>query len=95
MQRTNTVATKMDKKTGDKILDKIERIEAHLAEMNVTLAKQSVILAEHTKRSTELEEEFKPVRAHVIRVNFIGTLVAGVGVVVSLIYTILRLFSVL
>ena len=48
---------------------RLERIEGKIDEIMVEQAKQHVTLQEHTKRSTMLEEEMKPVRRHVAQMQ--------------------------
>lgn len=45
--------------------DKLDKVMDMQGEMNVTLAKQSVILEEHVKRTNILEEKLAPVEKHV------------------------------
>lgn len=48
---------------------RLKRIERHLSSIDVTLAKQSVILDEHVKRSNMLEAKLEPVEKHVAMVQ--------------------------
>jgi hypothetical protein len=47
-----------------RIEDKIGDISGHLASVDITLAKQSVILDEHVKRSNLLEAKMVPLEKH-------------------------------
>lgn len=65
------------------ILDKLSDIDEKVDNIDKTLAEQAVTLEEHTRRSTTLEDEFKPIRASVLQiqgalklVTILGTLVA-------------------
>jgi len=40
----------------ERILNKLDAIEAHMSSIDITLAKQEVSLSEHMKRSDALEE---------------------------------------
>lgn len=73
----------------------LERLDLSVDKINVTLAKQEVHLADHIRRTQLLEEEMKPVRDHVSRVNalmlLLGGLLALVGAVKGVI-EIIQLF---
>ncbi len=62
----------------DRVHDKLDKVVESISEINVTLAKQSVSLEEHIKRSNMLEAKMVPVEKHVAMVNgalkFIGLL---------------------
>lgn len=64
---------------------RLKRIEAHLGSIDVTLAKQSVILEEHVKRSNMLEDKLEPVERHVAMmqggVKLTGLMAVILGVV--------------
>ena len=45
--------------------DKIDKITDKIANIDVTLGKQSVILEEHVKRTNLLEEKLEPIEKHV------------------------------
>jgi hypothetical protein len=45
--------------------DKLDEIASNIGEINITLAKQSVILDEHVKRTNLLEKKLEPVEKHV------------------------------
>lgn len=62
------------KSTNVRIFDKLDRIEARLAAIDVTLAKQHESLAEHMRRTAVLEEEMHPVVKHVEQVRGAGLL---------------------
>lgn len=77
-----------DKLIG-RILDKQDEIAKDLAQINVTLAKQEVSLAEHIRRTELLELEVKPIKQHVQRVNNIlaamGLIVSGISILAGLV----------
>lgn len=52
-----------------RIESKIDHITEKISSIDVTLAKQSVILDEHVKRSTQLENRMEPVEKHVNMIN--------------------------
>lgn len=76
----------------EKLDEKLDKIDTKLSSIDVTLAKQASQLEHHIYRTDlaeqhlkKLEEEFRPVKAHVERLNgvlkFIGLLstLAGIG----------------
>jgi hypothetical protein len=56
----------------------LERLDVSVDSINVTLAVQAEQLKHHIKRTELLEEEFKPVREHVTRVNALILLLGGI-----------------
>lgn len=50
--------------------DQLDRMESRLDAIDVTLAKNTVILDEHIRRTEIIEEEMKPVKDHVKLMNF-------------------------
>jgi hypothetical protein len=77
----------------DKIVDKLTHIE-------VTLAKQQVILQEHMKRSEAnekaieiLKEEQKPVKELMIKINFIHKSILWVGGILAALHGLLKIIS--
>lgn len=62
----------------DKILEKIDKVESHVGGQAITLAKLTVSVEDHIRRTNLLEEDFKPVKKHVAMVEgalkFIGLL---------------------
>lgn len=49
--------------------DKIDKVIEKISSIDKTLVKQSVILDEHVKRSTQLENRMDPVETHVKMIN--------------------------
>ena len=68
----------------DRLEDKIDKISDRMNSVDVTLAKQSVILEEHVKRSTMLESRMEPVERHVSMVKGAAKLLAGLGTLAGL-----------
>jgi hypothetical protein len=62
------------KSTTYRIFEKIEKVENHLHEINLTLEKQHQSLAEHMRRTQLLEQEMRPVVKHVEQVRGAGIL---------------------
>lgn len=77
------------KSTTVRIFEKLEKIEAHLAEVNTTLEKQHMSLAEHMRRTSLLEEEMKPVVKHVEQVRGAGMLLFLMSLIATIISVVL------
>lgn len=80
----------------DKIEEKIDKLDNRIDNVDITLAKQAVVLEDHTRRSTSNEEhvellktkmelDLKPLQSHVAAFHLILKLI---GVVVSCITVI-------
>lgn len=79
-----------------RIEDRLERVEAILQRMDVTLAAQHVSLENHIRRTELLEESVRPIEKHVAVVGAIGKILLGSGGVLSIIglgIQIYRLFA--
>jgi archaellum component FlaC len=59
----------MDDKRLDRIETKIDDIADHLGSIDTTLAAQHVSLKEHIRRTTQIENELKPIKTHVAVVD--------------------------
>jgi hypothetical protein len=83
----------MDDKRLDRIEDKIDKIVEHTAYMDVTLAKQHVSLDEHIKRTTQIEAELLPIKAHVNKVKgaiALLTFLAGITALIEAIRMLIK-----
>jgi hypothetical protein len=74
---------------------KVDKLDTHLNSINVTLAQQSIILDEHQKRSTQLEDRMVPVEQHVQNVGAIFKFFGFMSILVSLVAGILKIFRIL
>lgn len=74
---------------------KIDKVDSRLDAANIVLAKQSVILADHVKRSTQLENRMLPVEQHVQAVNTILKMFGFTSLLVSMVAGILKIFKIL
>ncbi len=83
----------MDTKRLERVEDKLDKVVDSISNINVTLAKQSVILEEHVKRSTMLEDQMKPIKKHVDLVNAAFKLL-GLLISVGGIHGLMKLFKV-
>ena len=77
------------KSTTVRIFEKLDRMEAHLSEMNTTLEKQHMSLAEHMRRTSLLEQEMHPVVKHVEQVRGAGMLLGLLALIATIVATIL------
>lgn len=86
----------------ERIDDHLQRVSSHGANVDVTLAKQSVLLEEHIKRTNLLEDRMEseverqnqtlaPIKKHVDGIQFLGKAVAILGTLLGAAYTALRL----
>lgn len=74
-----------------KLEDKLDKLSEMQGEMNVTLAKQSVILEEHVKRTNLLEAKITPIERHVAMVNGALKLLGVLALIIGLIEGLRRL----
>lgn len=58
-----------------RIEQKLDDQNDHLSSMAVTLAEQHVSLEEHMRRTSIIEEDMKPIKAHVTLMNNIAKIV--------------------
>lgn len=77
------------KSTTIRIFDKLERMETHLNEINITLVKQHASLEEHMSRTALLEKDVGPLKAHREQMRGAGKLLA----ILALIATIFLIFK--
>lgn len=73
--------------------DKVDKIADNISEINVTLAKQSVILDEHVKRSNLLEAKMVPLEKHVTMVNGVLKFFGLIAVFASIIEVFLKILG--
>lgn len=78
----------------NKLEDKIDKIMDSISDINITLAKQSVILEEHVRRTNLLEAKMTPVEKHVIMVNGVLKFFGAIAVFVGIIEGILKIIGV-
>lgn len=70
--------------------DKVDKIVEKIGNIDVTLAKQSVILEEHVKRTNLLEARIEPVVKHVAIMKAMAKIVGfmGLGAIAKIIHEI-------
>lgn len=71
---------------------KLDKALEHIASIDVTLAKQAIILDEHIKRTNLLEAEVKPIKKHVDMVEGAIKLIMLLGVVIGIAEAIVHIF---
>lgn len=69
----------MKKTDLDRLEEKIDRVIEKTSSIDVTLAKQSVILDEHVRRTNLLEKKLEPIEKHVILMKGLMKIVGFVG----------------
>lgn len=73
--------------------EKLDKISDKLSKIDVTLAAQHVTLLEHTKRSTMLEEDLKPIKKHVAMVEGALKLLGLLGLLASIFEAVHMVFK--
>ena len=76
----------------DRIDAKLDKISDHIANIDVTLAKQEVSLSDHIRRTALLEEKLEPIEKHVTMVNGVLKFAGIVAAFVAIIEGLLRVF---
>ena len=77
----------------DKLDNKLESLDKRLDNVDITLARQNITLEEHVRRCNLLESEVKPMKALVLQIVGVGKFIGLIGVVASIVMTILKLKS--
>lgn len=72
----------------------LDRLDNSVDNINITLGKQEVHLAEHIRRTELLEEEMRPIRDHVNRVNALMLLLGGLLALLGAIKTVVEIFKI-
>lgn len=73
--------------------DKLDKLSEKITSIDVTLAKQSVILEEHVKRTNLLEAKIEPIEKHVAMVHGVLKFMGIIGVFVGLIEGLLKIMG--
>jgi hypothetical protein len=79
----------------ERIDDHLQRVSSHGANVDVTLAKQSVLLEEHIKRTNLLEDRMEaeverqnetlaPIKKHVDGIQFLGKALGVIGTLLGI-----------
>lgn len=73
---------------GDQLMrieQKLDQVVDHIGEINTTLAKQEVSLAEHIRRTNLLEAKVEPLQKHVLMVNGIVKFIITLSAIAAII----------
>lgn len=74
--------------------DKIDKIVDNISDINITLAKQSTILDEHVRRSTNLEDRVEPLEKHMHMIQGAIKVIGLVAIFAAIIEGILKITGV-
>ncbi len=84
--------------SSQRLHDKLDKILDEIGEIKVTIAKQQVGLDEHMRRTAINEEsldllrqEFQPVKQHVLAVNVLAKVGAGLSVLVGVVAGVIKI----
>jgi hypothetical protein len=90
----------MDKNMEERILDKLDKIDDRLNDMDKTLVRNTTSLEEHMKRSDALEklinaqsDAMRPVEDHVRHMQGAGKLIVWASVVLGIVAAIFKFNS--
>lgn len=85
----------MDERTVDRIEKKIDDLSEHLGSIDKVLAAQHVTLKDHIRRTAALEKKLEPVEKHVSTIEGAVKLITLLGIVATIISTILHIYKVI
>jgi hypothetical protein len=68
----------------DRYEEKLDKITEQISEINITLARNTVSLEEHIKRTNILENKLEPVEKHVVMVNGVIKFLLGLAALSAL-----------
>lgn len=77
----------------ERIFDKIDKISEDIYEINISLAKNTISLEEHIRRTNLLEEEIKPVKAHVNLVESIFKIIGFLSIISGIVVAIYEVWK--
>lgn len=80
---------------NDRILDKLDKLQENMNEMDKTLVRNTDSLELHMKRTDLLEESIKPIRKHVLMAEAVLKLMGLTAVVSSFIAVLYKVFQLL
>jgi len=72
---------------------KLDKLDSHLERIDITLAKQSVVLEDHVKRTTLLEARVIPIEDHVKFLRNLGKFIVYLSSISGLLMVIIKLFG--
>lgn len=65
------------------VIDKLDKLDARIDNIDITLVKQEAQLAEHIRRTNILEQKLEPVEKHVDGMNVVLKIATYTGAVLS------------
>ena len=77
----------------EKIDEKLDKIHENITEVKIDVAKNTVSLDHHIKRTDELQDLYEKLEADNIRVKMIWKVVLGMSVLVGMIGTIYKMMG--
>lgn len=80
-----------DDKRLERIEDKVDSINDHVAKVQTTLAEQHISLKEHMRRTALLEAEIRPIKRHVNHVEGAMKLLAAAALLGALIEVVAKI----
>ena len=69
----------------ERVFKQLDRIEERLDRIDVTLARNTASLEEHMRRTALLEQEVKPIKAHVAMVNGVFKFLGAISLILGII----------
>lgn len=65
------------------VIDKLDKLDSRIDNIDITLVRQEAQLAEHIRRTNILEQKLEPVERHVDRVNTVIKIFTYAGAILS------------
>lgn len=63
----------------NRIIDKLDKLDERLDAVDTTLVRNTASLEEHVRRTNLLEQDMRPIKAHVQLVNTGSKVIVGLG----------------
>ena len=77
----------------NRVLDKLDKIETAMNKQEINLARLTVSVEEHVKRTNMLEEDMRPMKRHVNMVEGALKLIALSGILATIVESIHLVFK--
>jgi len=74
----------------DRVEGKLDKIAIHIGNIDVTLARQEITLAEHVRRTDALEKKLEPIEKHVTIFQGIMKFIAAIGTIIGVVHGFLK-----
>lgn len=75
----------VDDKRLERMEQKMDDQNDHLASIDITLSAQHAVLKEHIRRTEALEKDIKPIKRHVYMVQGAAALITLMGIIAGII----------